>query len=116
MKEDEEDIDEGLEEAPKKKKSIWLRIAKNKYLFVIGFFLAWMIFFDNNNWFYLKKLTEEAQTKRKEKAYYQNEIEESERKLRELTTDLKALEKFGREQYFMKKSNEDVFVFFPESK
>ena len=85
-----------------------------KNLTLCIFFLVWMMFFDNNNWFYLNKLTDEAHLKQSEKAWYNNEIEESERKLNELTSDLKALEKFGREQYYMKKSNEDVFVFFPD--
>ena len=95
-------------------KNVWFRIGKNKYMLTIIFFLVWMMFFDNNNWFYLNKLTDEAHLKQSEKAWYNNEIEASERKLNELTSDLKALEKFGREQYYMKKSNEDVFVFFPD--
>lgn len=96
------------------KGNVWLRIARNKYLLVIAFFLTWMMFFDNNNWFYLNKLTDEAKLKQNEKNWYKKEIKESKRKLHELTSDLKALEKFGREQYYMKRSNEDVFVFFPK--
>lgn len=98
----------------KLKGNVWIRIGKNKYMLTIIFFLSWMMFFDNNNWFYLNKLTEEAHLKQSEKTWYIQEINDSERKLKELTSDLKALEKFGREQYYMKKSNEDVFVFFPE--
>lgn len=97
-----------------KKRTVWARISRNKYLLVIGFFLVWMMFFDNNNWFYLNKLTNEAHIKRNEKDWYTYEIKDSERKLYELTSDIKALEKFGRENYYMKKSNEDVFVFFAE--
>lgn len=95
------------------KGNVWFRIAKNKYILTVAFFLVWMMFFDNNNWFYLGKLTEEAEAKQKEKAYYKKEIEDSERKLYELTSNMKELEKFGRENYYMKKSNEDIFVFFP---
>lgn len=98
----------------KLKNNVWFRIARNKYLLVIAFFLTWMMFFDNNNWFYLNKLTDEAKLKQNEKSWYKKEIKESKRKLHELTSDLKALEKFGREQYYMKRSNEDVFVFFPQ--
>ena len=32
--------------------------------------------------------------------------------LKELSGNKQALEKFAREQYFMKKDNEDLFVFF----
>ncbi len=94
--------------------NVWFRIGKNKYILTVLFFLTWMMFFDNNNWFYLNKLTDEAHLKQSEKKWYTSEINESERKLHELTSDLKPLEKFGRESYYMKKSNEDVFVFFPE--
>lgn len=95
-------------------KNVWYRIGKNKYILVVAFFLVWMMFFDNNNWFYLNKLTEESHVKQSEKGWYKKEIKESERKITELTSDLNALSKFGREAYYMKKSNEDVFVFFPE--
>lgn len=114
--------DKDIHQIPEPKKSlgqklnnnVWFRIGKNKYILTVIFFLTWMMFFDNNNWFYLNKLTDEAKLKQSEKAWYKNEIKESERKLTELTSDLKPLEKFGRENYYMKKSNEDVFVFFPE--
>ena len=39
------------------------------------------------------------------------EIISTKRAIEELTTDKEALEKFAREQYFMKKNNEDVFIF-----
>lgn len=114
--------DKDINQIPEPKKTfgqklnnnVWFRIGKNKYILTVIFFLTWMMFFDNNNWFYLNKLTDEAHLKQSEKAWYKNEIKESERKLTELTSDLKPLEKFGRESYYMKKSNEDVFVFFPE--
>jgi len=114
--ETEEQVPQKKSLAQKLNNNVWFKLGKNKYLLTIIFFLTWMMFFDNNNWFYLSKLTEEAQLKQKEKAWYLREITDSEQKLHELTSDLKALEKFGRETYYMKKSNEDVFVFFSEKK
>jgi cell division protein FtsB len=49
-----------------------------------------------------------------EKQYYLERIEEDSRRLNELKTDRDNLEKFAREQYFMKKENEDVFVIVEE--
>ena len=46
----------------------------------------------------------------KEKAYYQNKIEEDNRKMKELLSNKDNLEKFAREQYLMKNKNEDIFV------
>src|SRR5687767_735198 len=105
--------DKDINQIPEPKKTlgqklnnnVWFRIGKNKYILTVIFFLTWMMFFDNNNWFYLNKLTDEAHLKQSEKIWYKNEIKESERKLTELTSDLKPLEKFGRENYYMKKSN-----------
>lgn len=47
---------------------------------------------------------------KKEKAYYQNKIEEDNRKMKELLSNKDNLEKFAREQYIMKNKNEDIFV------
>ena len=46
----------------------------------------------------------------KDKMYYIEKIKEDSVKLYELKTDSKNLEKFAREQYLMKKKNEDIFI------
>lgn len=45
-----------------------------------------------------------------EKEYYQKKIESDNKKLKELKTNDENLEKFAREQYLMKKSDEDIFI------
>ena len=42
--------------------------------------------------------------------HYQKEIEINSKKLNDLHTDKEGLERFAREEYFMKRSNEDVFI------
>jgi len=42
--------------------------------------------------------------------YFINKIEEDKRKLKELKTDDENLEKFAREQYRMKKADEDLYI------
>jgi cell division protein FtsB len=49
-----------------------------------------------------------------EKEYYQQKIEEDRRRIDELKTNTENLEKFAREQYLMKKDNEDIFVIVDE--
>lgn len=44
------------------------------------------------------------------KIYYQDKIKSDSYKLQELRTDRENLEKFAREQYYMKKDDEDVFI------
>jgi cell division protein FtsB len=47
----------------------------------------------------------------RDKAYYEKKIKEDTQQLKELKTNRENLEKFAREQYLMKKDNEDIFVF-----
>ena len=46
----------------------------------------------------------------KEIEYYQKEIEVNSKKLNDLHTDRDGLERFAREEYFMKSPNEDIFI------
>ena len=91
-----------------------MRGLRNKYLMAVLVFLVWLLIFDNNSLIdrvrYLKILHEMEE----EKQYYLERIEEDSRRLNELKTDRDNLEKFAREQYFMKKENEDVFVIVEE--
>ena len=47
---------------------------------------------------------------KREKEYYRKKIEEDKRKMEELLSSRENLEKFAREQYLMKRANEDIFV------
>ncbi len=47
---------------------------------------------------------------RKDCVYYQQRIVADSTHLTELRKDMESLEKFAREQYLMKKENEDIFV------
>jgi cell division protein FtsB len=108
----EELEDESLEEI--RSSRMWLRLIRNKYLIVTAFFIVWMAFFDNNNWMYLERLTAEANQKKADRAWYKREIEKVKKEYYEITSSMKAMEKFGREKYFMKRPDEDVYVFFEE--
>ncbi|MCX7744855.1 MAG: septum formation initiator family protein [Flavobacteriales bacterium] len=109
MKHEELD-EESLDEI--RSSRIWLRLIRNKYLLVTAFFIVWMAFFDNNNWMYLERLTSEANQKKADRAWYKREIEQVKKEYQELTSSIQAMEKYGREKYFMKRADEDVYVFF----
>lgn len=53
---------------------------------------------------------EKIRSLEKEIEHYQQEIEENSKKLNDLHTDKEGLERFAREEYFMKRANEDVFI------
>src|SRR5262245_24331250 len=83
---------------------------KNKYVIASIALVAWLIFFDGNDFFtqysYRKKLNELE----KEREYYIIETEKNRQELQTLISNKKSLEKFAREKYLMKKDNEDIFV------
>jgi len=73
-------------------------------------FLLWLLFFDANNLISRIKERKELIKLKAEREYYIEKIESDSEKLRELRTDNENLEKFAREQYKMKRADEDVYV------
>ncbi len=88
----------------------FLKFLKNKYLVAIVFFVIWIVFFDNNNLIERVRLVKDVDQFQKDKLYYQKRIQSDSARLEELLTSPENLEKFAREQYLMKKDNEDIFI------
>lgn len=86
----------------------WL---KNRYALTTALFLLFLLFFDQNN--IITQYTYRSQLNKleTEKEYFNKEIEKTTRELNELTKNPISLEKFARENYYMKKENEEIFVF-----
>lgn len=82
----------------------------NKYTISGFIFLVWIVFFDNNSCAEQTRLSRKINKLEKEQTYYLEKIEEDNRKIEELLSNPDNLEKFAREQYLMKKKNEDIFV------
>ena len=97
-----------------KRDAIIMRGIRNKYLMAVLVFLVWLLLFDNNSLIDRVRYLTTLHKMEEEKQYYLERIDEDSRRLRELKTDRENLEKFAREQYFMKKENEDVFVIVEE--
>jgi cell division protein DivIC len=89
-------------------------ISKNKFLLAGGIFFAWIALFDSNSCYDQLKLKNERAKLETEKAFYSNKIKEDTLALHDLKTNDKTLVKFARENYLMKKDNEDVFVIVEE--
>jgi len=87
---------------------------KNKYIVTLIVFGIWVIFFDQNNLWDRSKLSSRINQLEKQKNHYEVEIEQNQRKLKEIQESPESLEKFAREQYLMKKKNEDIFVIIEE--
>ena len=83
---------------------------RNKYLLTIIIFVVWILLLDSNNLIARYKEMRELRKLKVDREYFTNRIEEDKRKLHELKTDNQNLEKFAREQYRMKKPDEDLFI------
>ena len=53
---------------------------------------------------------EKIRSLEREIKHYEEEIEANTKKLDDLHTDKEGLERFAREEYFMKRANEDIFI------
>lgn len=73
-----------------------------------------MLFFDQNNMVDRVKMTSEIKQLEEDREYYLEQIQKDSARLSELTTNKENLEKYAREQFLMKKPNEDVFVVIEE--
>lgn len=82
----------------------------NKYTVTLLIFGVWLAFLDHNSLIERYRLCSKINTLKQEKDYYQKKIEEDTRKTKELLGSRKKLEKFAREEYLMKRPNEDIFV------
>ena len=72
-------------------------------------FVVWMLFFDANSWLIHHELNTEIDDLENEKDYYLKEIKKDKKDLKKLNTQ-EGLEKFAREEYYMKRDNEDIFI------
>lgn len=96
------------------KDSLFMRAVRNKYLIALSVSLVWLLIFDNNSLIDRVKYMKTLNGLEDERQFYNERIEVDSKRLKELKTDKENLEKFAREQYYMKKENEDVFVIVPE--
>ena len=85
-------------------------ILTNKYLVASVFFIVWMLFFDQRDYFQQRERQAELNKLEAKKRYYVEEIEKTRKQLQDLQNNPAALEKFARERYLMKREGEDIFI------
>jgi cell division protein FtsB len=74
-------------------------------IIVAGFIVS-----DNSSIFERIEYDAEINSLKKQIEYYKNKTEEDKRKLNELHSNKENIEKFARENYLMRKENEEIFV------
>lgn len=95
----------------------WQDLKNNKYLkpfqnvFGLGLFafIVWMLFFDSNSLLSHMELNAEKDKANKQKEHYQKGIEADAKEIKKLETE-EGIEKFAREEYYMKKADEEIYI------
>ncbi|OIQ23023.1 septum formation initiator family protein [Lacinutrix sp. MedPE-SW] len=86
-----------------------LKYFKNIFLLIFTAFALWMLFFDSNSLLIHNELNNEIKAIENEKEYYRKEIAKDNKAIKELKKE-EGLEKFAREEYYMKRDNEDIYI------
>lgn len=96
------------------KKGRFTKVLSSKYFIASVLFLAWIIFFDENSIITHQENKKRLQELTQQKEYYKEKISSDEQKLEDLKAGTEELEKFAREQYYMSKADEDVYIVVEE--
>ncbi|HIZ02590.1 MAG TPA: septum formation initiator family protein [Candidatus Bacteroides merdipullorum] len=91
--------------------SLWAFVGRHKYVITLTAFFLYVAFLDQNSLMRRWGYSLEESRLRDEIEKYRLEYEENTERLNELMVDSGAIERIAREKYFMKKPNEDIFVF-----
>jgi cell division protein DivIC len=82
----------------------------NKFLLSAVAFAIWMLFFDQNDWMTMQQRKKELKATNDNIAYLNGEVARMEKEHTDLVTNPKKLEQFARENFRMKRDDEDLFV------
>ena len=87
-----------------------LRIPGLKYILVLVIFAVYILFIDDYSIVSTSRLKREVRALHVEEQELRNSIAEDSIRAAEIHNDMNAVEHYGRENYYMKRDNEDVFV------
>ncbi len=83
---------------------------RNKYILTVVLLFVWLTFFDRNNFVERVGMVREVNRLERDCEFYREKIQNDSIKLDQLHSSPEMLEKYAREQYLMKKDNEEIFV------
>lgn len=95
------------------RKHMAYRILTNKYVLILIVFFIYMFFFDEN-YFLNKEFDKEIKDLKNINAFYSKKTKKNNKEIKSLK-DSSQLEKFAREQYLLKRKNEDVYIIEPDT-
>ena len=87
----------------------WVRRLTNIYVLVSVVFVLWLLFFDTNSLRIFWSLNNKVKELEKQKQSLIQEIKADQAFIQRMK-DTTSMERYGREKYFLKKNNEDIFI------
>jgi cell division protein DivIC len=85
-------------------------ILKNKFFIATAFFVVWMGFFDPKDWSSIAEKKEKLHGLTESEVNLRQKIKDTRTELNQLKSSAKTIEQYARENYMMKKDNEDIFL------
>ncbi len=82
----------------------------NTYVVVVVFFLFITFVGGDSNLYKRYTYDEKIRRLEREIRHYKKEIETDRKKLDDIRTNREGLERYAREEFYMKRANEDVFI------
>lgn len=93
-----------------KKTKKFLKVLGNKYVICTLIFILFFIIIDNNGFMTYYRLRSQNALLIQQKTELEKDILTDSINYQKMTKDLEEIERFGRENYFMKRDNEDIFI------
>lgn len=87
----------------------------NKYVITITCFLVWMVFFDDTSFLVVNELNSDIKKYENQLNFYKKEYDKNDAFYKKLMNNKTEKEKYARENYFMKKPNEEIFILVVDS-
>ncbi len=85
-------------------------VLRNKYIVSALLFVVWMLFFDPKDWFLIEARRDKVKELEKSQQHFTQLIEGSKKERVMLKSSAATMEKYARENFWMKKDNEDLFI------
>ncbi len=86
-----------------------VKFLSNRYVLILFLFLVWMVLFDENSFINHHELDKEIDKLEKSNNYYEKEMKHDKKIIKNLENP-DSLERFAREEYKMKRKDEDIYI------
>lgn len=87
----------------------WFKILSNRYVLILLIFAFWMFFLDSNSWLVHHELDQEINELQTNKKFFKKEIAKDKLVIEKLNDSFE-LESYARQNYYMKRPNEDIYI------